>query len=150
MTASLKLTRLLNADGETVGYFSDHVAEMAARMEWNEHYDQRVPRGQSKLSLGLVCRSVDTPIAPAALEDVEPGDGDRDDYFDAETAQHDHRSELYMRLYSWYQRGAASVEVSRYLVNRWRRPGKPSRDADLGGASEAAGVLYVLRVKAPK
>lgn len=142
MTASLKLTRLLNADGETVGYFSDHVAEMAARREWNRQYYLTHKTD--------VCRSIEMPIAPAALEDVEPGDGDRDDYFDAETAQHDHRSELYMRLYSWYQRGAASIEVSRHLINRWRRPGKPSRDADLGGAPEAAGVLYVLRVKAPK
>lgn len=54
------------------------------------------------------------------------------------------------RVKLWTWRGAASVEVSRYLINRWRRPGKSSRDADLGGPVEAAGVLYVLRVKAPK
>lgn len=140
MTAPLKLTRLLNADGETVGYFSDHVAEMAARREWDAH----TRPGSVKLGANYgKCRSIETPIVSAELEDVEPGDGDREDYVEV-------WEEVGELVRDWTQHGAASVEVQRFLINKYRRPGMSSRDADLGGPVEAAGVLYVLRVKALK
>jgi hypothetical protein len=140
----LKLTRLLNADGEVVGYFSDHVAEMAARREWNEQDHEHAWR------IGLnvpMCRSIDTPIVSAELEDVEPGDGDRVEHrlheIDANWVPQE-------RIQQWLTRGAASVSVERYPINRYRRLGMSSRDADLGGLAEAAHVLYVLKIKAPK
>jgi len=143
-----KLTCLHNADGEIVGYFSDYGVEMGARQEWAEHYDQRVPRGQSKLSLGLVCRSKEITIVAAELEDVEPGDGDRVDYFlfGAKRTQ----SHLDFRISMWFVNGASSVEVQRYSINKYRRPGMSARNSDLGGPVDAAGVLYVLKIKAPR
>ena len=33
--------------------------------------------------------------------------------------------------------------------NRYRRPSKSNRSADLGGPKQDAGVLYVLTIKAP-
>ena len=142
---TLKLTRLINADGEVVGYFSDHVAAMAARKEWDKSYDESFDYAtQTKR-----CRSIETPIAPAELENVETGDGDRVDYV---WSKRDMPCGESIRILSrdWFDRGAASVEVQRFLINRWRRPGMSNRDADLGGPVEAAGVLYVLTVKAPK
>lgn len=135
-----KLTRLLNADGEVVGYFSDYNAEAAARKEWAQYKPHVYPKGAP-------CRSIETPIAPAELEDVEPGDGDRTNYIYEKVLC---GNEVGPIAVQWLRRGAASVEVSRYLINRWRHPGHSNRDVNLGGASEAAGVLYVLRVKAPK
>ena len=35
-------------------------------------------------------------------------------------------------------------------INRYHRPGKSNRSADLGGPAEAAGVLYILTIKASK
>ena len=96
---------------------------------------------------GKKCYSIATPIKPLEFEDVEPGDGERVDYV--------HRPEneaivpTVLVLY-WYRHGAASVEVQRQEINRYRRPGKSSRSADLGGPEQAAGVLYVLTIKAPK
>jgi len=135
----------MNADGETVGYFSDYGVEMAARREWNTYYDQRVPRGQSKLSLGLVCRSHEIAITPLELENVAPGDSDRVDYLCSDWDQG-----LGERIKLWTWRGAASVEVQRFLINKYRRPGMSVRDSDLGGPADAAGVLYILKIKAPK
>ena len=147
-----KLTCLRNADGEVVGYFSDHVAEMAARQEWNTWYDQRIPRGQSKLSLGLVCHSKEVAIVAAELENVESGDGDRVDY--RSTLTHEDIIPLTERVAHicelWLRRGATAVEVQRYLINKYRRPGMSARDSDLGGPADAAGVLYVLKIKAPR
>jgi len=159
----VKLTRL-NADGEVVGYFSDHVAEIAARREW-DLWQVAPPSdavsARNGQQLNRRCRSVETPIANLALEDVEPGDGDRVDYLFnafmldnslqiAPMSAKEACRRVGDRLSSWYLAGAASVEVSRHLINRWRRPGKSSRDTDLGGAAEAAGALYVLKIKAPR
>lgn len=156
MTA-LKLRRLLNADGEVVGYFSDHVAEMAARKEWDEwYYRRQVPDQSWAGTAGTTpkCRTVETPIVAAEFEDVEPGDGDRVDHFHESVkhplAQAQMRQRMDAKIDLWLDCGATSVEVRRYLVNRYRRPGMSNRDADLGGPQEAAGVLYVLVVKAPK
>lgn len=133
-----KLTCLHNADGEIVGYFSDHVAEMAARREWIV-----AVKGHIK-----GCRSTETAIAAAELENVEPGDGDRVDYFQhfADTTG----SEAGCKAAAWLRRGASSVEVQRFLINKYRRPGMSARDSDLGGPVDAAGVLYVLKIKAPR
>mgnify|MGYP006921424037 CR=1 FL=1 len=146
----IKLTCLYNADGEVVGYFSDYPAEVAARKEWHEHYDQRVPLRQSKLSLGLVCRSKETAIVAAEVENVEPGDGDRVDYLKGLPTDVYLALELNVRIGMWLHRGAISVEVQRFLINKYRRSGMSVRDADLGGPTDAAGVLYVLKIKAPR
>jgi hypothetical protein len=136
------LTRLLNADGEVVGYFSDHLAEMAARREWDKHYGNSFDYATQTMR----CRSIATDITSLPLEDVEPGDGDRVDYL----LESPDEEAWELRVHWWHARGAASVEVTRHLINRYRRPGQSHRDADLGGPAEAAGVLYVLRIKAPK
>lgn len=142
MTA-LKLRRLVNSDGEVVGYFSDHVAEKAARAAWWNPPEIEIKSQR--------CRSVETAIISAELEDVEPGDGDRTEYVYTTTAWSTVQTipGIGHRTWEWFNRGAASVEIRRYLVNRYRRPGMSNRDADLGGPREAAGVLYVLVVKAP-
>lgn len=143
----MNLNRLLNADNECVGYFTDDVAGraamQAARAEWD----------------GVkcdACRSVATPIKPLELEDVEPGNGDRVDYVILQAIDYPkcqtHGSIIAdARVNAWIiGRGAASVEVQRHEINRYRRPGQSNRSADLGGPAEATGVLYVLLVKAPK
>jgi hypothetical protein len=148
-----KLTCLYNADGEVVGYFSDYGVAMAARQEWNAHYDQRVPRGQSKLSLGLICRSTEVTIAPLELENVEPGDGDRIDFVyevGGEFARGIAAKRVEGAMGDWLREGATSVEVQRFLVNKYRRPSMSAKDSDLGGPVDVVGVLYVLRIKAPK
>ena len=152
----MTLNRLLNADGATVGYFTDDEAGravmQAARAEWDA-------ADQISVSwLNHACRFITTPIKPLELEDVEPGDGDRVDYvrcgsseliFDAGEV-YDSRSLIGLYASAWLGRGAASVEVQRHEINRYRRPGKSNRSADLGGSEQAAGVLYVLTIKAPK
>ncbi len=147
------LNRLLNADGATVGYFTDdaagRAAMQAARAEWQVHHLERQD--------AWACRSIATPIKSLALEDVEPGDGDRVDYvcgsnehvFDAGEV-YDSRSLIGLYASAWLGRGAASVEVQRHEINRYHRPGKSNRSADLGGPAEAAGVLYILTIKASK
>lgn len=130
---AMTLNRLLNADGATVGYFTNdaagRAAMQAARAEWNEH---NAPNN--------LCRSIATPIKPLELEDVEPGDGDRVDY----------AMNVPARAHAWFFAGATDVIIQRHEINRCRCPGKSNRSADLGGPVEAAGVLYVLIVKAPK
>jgi len=134
----IKLTCLYNADGEVVGWFSDYGVEMAARREWVV-----AVKGHIK-----GCRTKEVAIVAAELENVEPGDGDRVDYFQhfGDTTG----AEAGCKAAMWLRRGAASVEIQRFLVNKYRRPGKPNRDADLGGPTDAAGVLYVLKIKAPR
>lgn len=109
------------------------------------------------------CRSIETSIAPTELENVEPGDGDRVGclHFAGSWLKNERedrsdglpgpavRDAVMFRQAEWLLRGAASVEAQRFLINKYRRPGMSNRDADLGGPVEAAGVLYVLRVKAP-
>ena len=146
---TMNLNRLLNADGATVGYFIDdtagRAAMQAARAEWDSFY-----RG---ISEGAVwqCSSVATPIKPLRLEDVEPGDGDRVDYVyqAAAWAQLANGLGNTERPGAWLARGATDVIAQRHEINRYRRPGKSNRSADLGGPEQAAGVLYVLTIKAP-
>lgn len=140
----MKLTKLMNADGETVGYFSDYGAEMATRREWGRSH------GASSL-----CRSYEVAIAPLELEDVKPGDGDRVDYVfewidKCGTLDENETYRIAVRQREWFRRGAASVEVQHFLINKYRRPGCSARDSDLGGPVDAAGVLYILKIKAPK
>ena len=138
------LNRLLNADNECVGYFTDdaagRAAMQAARAEWNAHGLVSATGERS-----VMCRSVATPIKPLELEDVELGDGDR-------VAYHAHPDDcpIAQQMHLWLQFGAAFVKIQRYEINRYRRPGKSHRSADLGGPVTAAGVLYVLTIKAPK
>ena len=154
----MTLNRLLNADNECVGYFTDdaagRAAMQAARVEWNRHYSGRLALDAAAMvhAPGPWCRSIATPIKPLDLEDVEPGDGDRVESSLATTPQGALRAETNIgwRIGEWYSRGAASVDVRRHEINRYRRPGKSNRSADLGGPAEAAGVLYVLTIKAPK
>ena len=164
----MNLNRLLNADNECVGYFTDdaagRAAMQAARAEWDGFYrretaawinsaETRELRNERKVAYyaemngcgGKKCRSIATPIKPLELEDVEPGDGDRVDYMRVGDGEN-----LGGIMFTWYQRGAASVDVCRHEINRYRRPGKSHRDAELGGPEQAAGVLYVLTIKAPK
>ena len=171
MGVAMTLNRLLNADNECVGYFTDdaagRAAMQAARTEWDSSYRQETAawinaaptkemRSERKAAHyaemngcgGKKCRSIATPIKPLELEDVEPGDGDRVDYV--------HRPEneaivpTALRVLYWYRHGATDVITQRQEINRYRRPGKSNRSADLGGPEQAAGVLYVLLVKAPK
>ena len=99
-----------------------------------------------------MCRSTETAIAAAELEDVEPGDGDRVDY--RSTLTHEDIIPLTERVAHicelWLRRGATAVEVQRYLINKYRRPGMSAKNSDLGGPEQAAGVLYVLKIKAPR
>ena len=141
------LNRLLNADNECVGYFTDDAAGRAAmqvaQVEWG---------AADQISVSW-STTIATPIKPLELEDVEPGDGGRVDYMrvgDGENLTSLCRLILGGIMSTWYQRGAASVDVCRHEINRYRRPGKSNRSADLGGPAEAAGVLYVLTIKAPK
>ena len=162
----MTLNRLLNADNECVGYFTDdaagRAAMQAARAEWDDGYRQETAawinaaptkemRSERKAAHyaemngcgGKKCRSIATSIKPLDLEDVEPGDGDRVDY---ET--NDFGSVT--RVLQWLCRGATDVITQRHEINRYRRPGKSNRSADLGGPEQAAGVLYVLIIKASK
>ena len=136
------LNRLLNADNECVGYFTDDAAGRAAmqvaQVEWG---------AADQISVSW-STTIATPIKPLELEDVEPGDGGRVDYVLRNDC--DGIVPTSLRIRGWYLRGAASVDVRRHEINRYRRPGKSNRSADLGGPAEAAGVLYVLLVKAPK
>lgn len=50
----------------------------------------------------------------------------------------------------WSQERVGVYGGPRFLINKYRRPDKPNRDADLGGPTDAAGVLYVLKIKAPR
>lgn len=144
----MTLNRLLNADGATVGYFTDdaagRVAMQAARGEWDG------PQAANEDYFG--CHSIATPIKPLELDDVEPGDGDRVDYVYQASAWAQLANGLgnTERPGAWFARGAADVITQRHEVNRYRRPGKSNRSADLGGPAEAVGVLYVLIVKAPQ
>ena len=135
----MTLNRLLNADNECVGYFTDDAAGRAAmqvaQAEWG---------AADQISVSW-STTIATPIKPLELEDVEPGDGDRVDYMRVGDGEN-----LGGIMSTWYQRGAASVDVRRHEINRYRRPGKSNRSADLGGPEQAAGVLYVLTVRAPK
>ena len=170
------LNRLLNADNECVGYFTDdaagRAAMQAARTEWEKLCDSCAGTGEDRSKPRIAdgghgffpdcrtcrgnkiqfCRSITTPIKPLELEDVEPGDGGRVESSLATTPQGALRAETNIgwRIGEWYSRGAASVDVRRHEINRYRRPGKSNRSADLGGPAEAAGVLYVLTIKAPK
>ena len=130
------LNRLLNADNECVGYFTDddegRAAMQVAQVEWG---------AADQISVSW-STTIATPIKPLEFEDVEPGDGERVDYV--------HRPEKALRVLYWYRHGAADVNTQHYEINRYRRPGKSNRSADLGGPAEATGVLYVLLVKAPK
>ena len=173
----MTLNRLLNADNECVGYFTDdaagRAAMQAARAEWAGSYRQETAawinaaetkelRSERKAAHyaemngcgGKKCRSIATPIKPLELEDVEPGDGDRVDYVHTlrtAAAFVEHSRTAYNAVLNlWYRHGAVSVEVQRHEINRYRRPGKSNRDAELGGPEQAAGVLYVLTIKAPK
>jgi len=139
----IKLTCLYNADGDVVGWFSDYGVEMAARREWDLWYHSPEQR---RRGFGI-CHSEEVAIV-AEFENVEPGDGDRVDYFQhfGDTTG----AEAGCKAAMWLRRGAASVEIQRFLINKYRRPGKPNRDADLGGPLDAAGVLYVLKIKAPR
>jgi hypothetical protein len=141
----MNLNQLLNADNECVGYFTDdaagRAAMQAARAEWQVHHLERRD--------AWACRSIATPIKSLALEDVEPGDGDRVDYF-APTFEHTADEYVGSVVSVWLERGAASVVTRRHEINRYRRPGKSNRSADLGGPEQAAGVLYVLTIKASK
>ena len=170
------LNRLLNADNECVGYFTDdaagRAAMQAARTEWEKLCDSCAGTGEDRSKPRIAdgghgffpdcrtcrgnkiqfCRSITTPIKPLELEDVEPGDGDRKDSVLGITVPQIVRTEreICSRVIHWHQMGAASVDVRRHAINRYRRPGKSNRSADLGGPVTAAGVLYVLLVKAPK
>ena len=138
----MTLNRLLNADNECVGYFTDDAAGRAAmqvaQVEWG---------AADQISVSW-STTIATPIKPLELEDVEPGDGGRVDYVLRNDC--DGIVPTSLRIRGWYLRGAASVDVRRHEINRYRRPGKSNRSADPGGPAEAAGVLYVLLVKAPK
>ena len=165
------LNRLLNVDNECVGYFTDddagRAAMQAARAEWDAQAaedwsedtfspaEHRRRRAQPDACPNK-CRSIATPIKPLDLEDVEPGDGDRVDYAYESPENLDGTMRLDLdqfprvSVYLWQNHGAASVDVRHHEINRYRRPGKSNRSADLGGPAEAAGVLYVLTIKAPK
>jgi len=148
------LNRLLNADNECVGYFTDdaagRAAMQAARVEWNRHYSGRLALDAAAMvhAPGPWSTTIATPIKPLELEDVEPGDGGRVDYVLRNDC--DGIVPTSLRIRGRYLRGAASVDVRRHEINRYRRPGKSNRSADLGGPEQAAGVLYVLTIKAPK
>ena len=171
------LNCLLSADDVVIGYFTDdaagRAAMQAARTEWEKLCDSCAGTGEDRSKPRIAdgghgffpdcrtcrgnkiqfCRSITTPIKPLELEDVEPGDGGRVDYMrvgDGENLTSLCRLILGGIMSTWYQRGAASVEVQRHEVNRYRRPGKSHRSADLGGPEQAADVLYVLTIKAPK
>ena len=45
-----------------------------------------------------------------------------------------------LRVLYWYRHGATDVNTQRYEINRYRRPSKSNRSADLGGPEQAAGV----------
>ena len=138
----MTLNRLLNADNECVGYFTDdaagRVAMQVAQAEWG---------AADKISVSW-STTIATPIKPLELEDVEPGDGGRVDYVLRNDC--DGIVPTSLRIRGWYLRGAASVDVRRHEIDRYRRPSKSNRDAELGGPEQAAGVLYVLTVRAPK
>ena len=151
------LNRLLNADNECVGYFTDDDAGRAAMQSAQADWDAQAAEDWSEDTFSPAehrrrraqpdacpnkCRSIATPIKPLEFEDVEPGDGERVDYV--------HRPEKALRVLYWYRHGAADVNTQHYEINRYRRPGKSNRSADLGGPEQAAGVLYVLTIKAPK
>ena len=157
----MTLNRLLNAAGATVGYFIDdtagRAAMQAARVEWDEDAaegwaedtfspTEHKRRKAQPDACPNKCRSIATPIKPLEeLEDVEPGDGDRVGYH-----AHPDDCPVAQQMHLWLQFGAASVEVQRHEINRYHRPGKSNRSADLGGPAEAAGVLYILTIKASK
>ncbi len=143
-TKGLKLTCLRNADGDVVGMFSNHVIEMAARAEWKQYYEKKAPMWAPS-----ACHSSTIYASSLPLCDVDAGDGDRVDYV-CERLGHDVLAELAGRVAMWCRHGAADVVVSRFMVNKYRRPGCGSGDLVLGGPEEAAGVVYVLKIKAPK
>ena len=157
---TMTLNRLLNADNECVGYFTDDDAGRAAMQSAQADWDAQAAEDWSEDTFSPAehrrrraqpdacpnkCRSSVTPIKPLDLEDVEPGDGDR-------VAYHAHPDDcpIAQQMHLWLQFGAAFVEIQRYEINRYRRPGKSHRSADLGGPEQAADVLYVLTIKAPK
>lgn len=148
------LTCLYNADGEVVGYFSDYDAAMAARQEWNNSTfpSTKKYRLENAESCPSKCRSHEFTIAPIELENVEPGDGDRTDYVVDFKQQPISllNGRIAGTIRAWCIRGAVSVEIQRFLINKYRRPNLSARDSDLGGPVDAAGVLYVLKIKAPK
>ena len=155
----MTLNRLLNADNECVGYFTDDAAGRAAMQAAQADWDAQAAEDWSEDTFSPAehrrrraqpdacpnkCRSSVTPIKPLDLEDVEPGDGDR-------VAYHAHPDDcpIAQQMHLWLQFGAAFVEIQRYEINRYRRPSKSHRSADLGGPEQAADVLYVLTIKAP-
>ena len=166
----MTLNRLLNADNECVGYFTDdaagRAAMQAAQAEWDSSYRQETAawinaaptkemRSERKAAHyaemngcgGKKCRSIATSIKPLELEDVEPGDNEQTDYVFNPLCE----ETVWCRVSDdWLDNGAASVDVRRHEINRYRRPGKSHRSADLGGPEQAADVLYVLTIKAPK
>ena len=165
------LNRLLNADNECVGYFTDDDAGRAAMQAVQADWDAQAAEDWSEDTFSPAehrrrraqpdacpnkCRSIATPIKPLDLEDVEPGDGDRVDYAYESPENLDGTMRLDLdqfprvSVYLWQNHGAASVDVRHHEINRYRRPGKSHRSADLGGPEQAADVLYVLTIKAPK
>lgn len=168
----MTLNRLLNADNKCVGYFTDddagRAAMQAARAEWEQLCAVCAGTGEDKTKPRISdgghgffpdcsicrgnkvqwCRSVATPIKPLELEDVEPGDGDRVDYVLRNDC--DGIVPTSLRIRGWHRCGAVNINTQRHEINRYRRPGKSNRSADLGGPEQAAGVLYVLIIKAPK
>jgi len=154
----VKFTKLMNADGETVGYFSDYGVEMAARREWNRWYlaqlrsDPENASAQQRREHNRVF-SHEVAIASLELENIEPGNGDRVDFvYEAggEFARGIAAKRAEGAMGDWLREGAISIEAQRFLINKYRRPGMSARDSDLGGPVDAAGVLYILKIKAPK
>ena len=158
----MTLNRLLNADNECVGYFTADDAGRAAMQSAQADWDAQAAEDWSEDTFSPAehrrrraqpdacpnkCRSIATPIKPLEFEDVEPGDNEQTDYVFNPLCE----ETVWCRVSDdWLDNGAASVDVRRHEINRYRRPGKSNRSADLGGPAEAAGVLYVLTIKAPK
>lgn len=136
----LTLIRLLNALGECVGFFTDDAAGRIALKDAITEWDSCL-YGTCRIWMPRTCRHSAVSIVPAEIDDVEPGDTIKFDYSYW-------RNTDFIRD-EWLNHGAASVLTERFEINRWRRPGKSNRSADLGGTAGTAGVLHMLTITAP-
>ena len=137
-----------NGLGEIVGYFRSDRALRAARAEWDDYR-----KGCAGEARARRCEQRVRYATPADVARVDPGDGPVVDYVVGSLLTSNTTDgrllmqALHDREAAWLAAGALSVTVQRFIVDRWRRPGKSLDLLALGGVG--SDVVFVLKVEAP-
>lgn len=135
----IRLTRMFTPAGQTIGYFNDRLNGMFKIMAskiWNQF-----------LTVENVITTVVYP-APAKREQINVGEGERISYIFVPNDATPPHNWIALELSEWFRLGAEFVQVERYEINRFRKPGTVTKE--LAGPSVGDGILYVFRIEAPR